>query len=117
MVRQLPSQTNRRTRRAPNADATPGPPLTSQPLLATILLSLLGGFFSYYTTWALLTPLLPEASPLQSFFPARTWAVRIPVGVLLGGIAVVLGFVGWQGLVEARRLEELDQAAEKVKAR
>lgn len=84
---------------------TPLGSFRNQPLLSTALLSVLVGSFIYYTVWALATPLLPEASPIQAFFPARTWAVRVPVGVLLAGIAVVLAFVGWQGLIEARQLE------------
>ncbi|RKF65643.1 Dolichol phosphate-mannose biosynthesis regulatory protein [Erysiphe neolycopersici] len=49
--------------------------------------------FLYYTIWTLLMPFVDSDHPLQSFFPARVWAIRIPVILLLVGSAVVGSFV------------------------
>lgn len=90
-------------------------PLRQPSLPAALLLLALVGSFAYYTLWTLLTPLLPLSSPLQACFPARKWAIRVPVGVLLLGLAVVLAFVGWQGMLEARRLKSAASTDEERK--
>ncbi|GAA5873834.1 hypothetical protein JCM3774_000697 [Rhodotorula dairenensis] len=47
--------------------------------------------FGYYTGWTLLTPFLPDSSPLLVLFPfEREWAIRLPALIILVG----LGFVG-----------------------
>jgi dolichyl-phosphate mannosyltransferase polypeptide 2 regulatory subunit len=48
-------------------------------------------------------PFLPESSPLQSFFPAREWAVRLPVLLLLSGMIGVSLFFGKVAMAEARK--------------
>ncbi|MCJ1309158.1 hypothetical protein MMC25_002813 [Agyrium rufum] len=49
--------------------------------------------FLYYTTWTLLMPFVDDDHPLQSFFPPRVWAIRIPVILMLLGSAVVGSFL------------------------
>ncbi|KZZ95914.1 dolichol phosphate-mannose biosynthesis regulatory protein [Moelleriella libera RCEF 2490] len=50
--------------------------------------------FTYYTIWTLLMPFVDDDHPLQSFFPPREWAIRIPVILVLLGSAVVGSFLG-----------------------
>ncbi|EMC94347.1 hypothetical protein BAUCODRAFT_48394, partial [Baudoinia panamericana UAMH 10762] len=49
--------------------------------------------FLYYTIWTLLLPFVDSDHPLQSLFPPRVWAIRIPVILLLLGGAVVGSFL------------------------
>ncbi|KAK2072238.1 hypothetical protein P8C59_006608 [Phyllachora maydis] len=49
--------------------------------------------FVYYTIWTLLMPFVDSDHPLQSFFPPREWAIRIPVILILLGSAVVGSFL------------------------
>ncbi|TKA32334.1 hypothetical protein B0A50_01440 [Salinomyces thailandicus] len=49
--------------------------------------------FLYYTIWTLLLPFVDSKHPIQSFFPAPVWAIRIPVILLLLGGAVVGSFL------------------------
>ncbi|KAF3937198.1 hypothetical protein ABW19_dt0204100 [Dactylella cylindrospora] len=49
--------------------------------------------FLYYTVWTLLTPFIDDDHPIQSLFPPRVWAIRIPVILLLIGSAVVGSFL------------------------
>lgn len=85
-----------------------------QPILPALILVALVGSFLYYTL-TILTPLLPETSPLHDLFPSRKWAVAGLVGVLLLGIALVLGWMGWQGLMEVERREKRQAAGINVK--
>jgi len=41
-----------------------------------------------------LQPFVDEDHPLQSLFPPRVWAIRIPVILILLGSAVVGSFLG-----------------------
>jgi dolichyl-phosphate mannosyltransferase polypeptide 2 regulatory subunit len=65
--------------------------------------------FAYYTVWTLFMvcgPLRPSETPtdthqpfvdenieLHNFFPPRVWAIRIPMMIILVGIAVVGSFL------------------------
>lgn len=49
--------------------------------------------FIYYSVWVFLVPFLDESHPLQSLFPAREWAVRIPALLLIGGVALIGTFI------------------------
>lgn len=49
--------------------------------------------FAYYTVWTLLMPFVDDSHPIQSLFPPRVWAIRIPVILLLLGGAVVGSFL------------------------
>ncbi|KAK5241241.1 dolichol phosphate-mannose biosynthesis regulatory protein [Cryomyces antarcticus] len=49
--------------------------------------------FLYYTIWTLLMPFVDQDHPLQSLFPPRVWAIRIPVILILLGSAVVGSFL------------------------
>ncbi|GAA6010538.1 hypothetical protein JCM10207_001352 [Rhodosporidiobolus poonsookiae] len=75
----------------------------SDRTIGSICLSLNMTLFTYYTLWTLITPLLPDSSPLLLFFPlSREWAIRIPALILLFGLSfvgMVTGFV----LVETAR--------------
>lgn len=57
-------------------------------------------------------PFLPPTHAFQSFFPPREWAVRLPVLVLLLGVASVGGFVGLVTYKEGvkRRAREMKRA-------
>jgi len=76
------------------------------------MLILASTVFLYYTIWTLLMvrlllfrplpnvlanayaqPFVDEKHPLQSLFPPRVWAIRIPVILLLLGGAVVGSFL------------------------
>ncbi|KAG9049678.1 hypothetical protein FS837_009442 [Tulasnella sp. UAMH 9824] len=59
--------------------------------------------FIYYTTWALITPFFPNDSPIQDFFPAREWAVRIPAFILVVGMSAVGAFFGSVAIKEGRK--------------
>lgn len=49
--------------------------------------------FLYYTLWTLLMPFVDDDHPLQSLFPPRVWAIRIPVILTLLGSSVVGTFL------------------------
>ncbi|KAF8535092.1 dolichol phosphate-mannose biosynthesis regulatory, partial [Trichophaea hybrida] len=49
--------------------------------------------FIYYTIWALFMPFVDENIELHNFFPPRIWAIRIPVAIVLLGVAVVGSFL------------------------
>ncbi|KAK5055909.1 hypothetical protein LTR84_012459 [Exophiala bonariae] len=49
--------------------------------------------FLYYTLWTLLMPFVDDDHPLQSLFPHRVWAIRIPVILTLLGSSVVGTFL------------------------
>ncbi|TYJ53587.1 hypothetical protein B9479_005792 [Cryptococcus floricola] len=84
----------------------------SDKLLGGAMLLVAAFVFVYYTTWALFTPFLPSDSPLQSLFPAREWAIRLPLFVLLTGISVIGLFFGKVLLGEARKKKQ--KAGKKV---
>ncbi|ODV89493.1 hypothetical protein CANCADRAFT_139932 [Tortispora caseinolytica NRRL Y-17796] len=50
--------------------------------------------FVYYTIWALILPFVDEPNPIHQFFPAREWAVRIPLALLLVGLTAIGSFIG-----------------------
>lgn len=49
--------------------------------------------FSYYTLWALVTPLFPSDSPIQAYFPPREWAVRLPAILLMVALSFITLFI------------------------
>ncbi|KAI5804447.1 dolichol phosphate-mannose biosynthesis regulatory protein [Geopyxis carbonaria] len=49
--------------------------------------------FIYYTIWTLFMPFVVETHPLHDLFPPRVWAIRIPVILILVGMAVVGSFL------------------------
>jgi len=49
--------------------------------------------FAYYTVWTLFMPFVDENIELHNFFPPRVWAIRIPMMIILFGIAVVGSFL------------------------
>jgi len=57
------------------------------------MLVLASTVFLYYTIWTLLLPFVDSNHPIQSLFPPRVWAIRIPVILLLLGGAVVGSFL------------------------
>ncbi|GAA6020924.1 hypothetical protein JCM8202_005496 [Rhodotorula sphaerocarpa] len=67
----------------------------------------LGGsvaFFAYYSCWTLLTPFLPDSSPLLALFPlSREWAIRLPVLLLLVGLSFVGMLTGSVLVATARK--------------
>ncbi|KAK9450016.1 dolichol phosphate-mannose biosynthesis regulatory [Limtongia smithiae] len=50
--------------------------------------------FLYYTVWALFLPFVDDTHPVQNFFPAREWVIRIPVIILLTAVGVIGSFLG-----------------------
>lgn len=72
--------------------------------------------FTYYSIWTLLMPFVDEGHPLQSFFPARVWAIRIPVILILLGSAVVGSFLGTVMIRSNRKKAAKAKAAAKKKA-
>ncbi|WWD21482.1 hypothetical protein CI109_105968 [Kwoniella shandongensis] len=68
--------------------------------------------FIYYTTWALLLPFLSSSTPIQSLFPPREWAIRLPLLLLLSGITLVGLFFARVMLGEAKKKSQ--KAGKKV---
>ncbi|CAK4030631.1 dolichol phosphate-mannose biosynthesis regulatory [Lecanosticta acicola] len=79
-------------------------------LVGLAMLILASAVFLYYTIWTLLMvylkskplhssifnivqPFVDDSHPVQSLFPPRVWAIRIPVILLLLGGAVVGSFL------------------------
>ncbi|TKA63821.1 hypothetical protein B0A55_10017 [Friedmanniomyces simplex] len=65
---------------------------TLDKLVGASMLVAASAVFLYYTIWTLLLPFVDSNHPLQSLFPPRVWAIRIPVILLLLGGAVVGSF-------------------------
>ncbi|CAG8679546.1 18192_t:CDS:2, partial [Acaulospora morrowiae] len=59
---------------------------------ATLLLSSVA-LFLYYTIWALIMPFVDDGHPLHEYFPDRSYAIKIPVVILLVGLTVVFTFL------------------------
>ncbi|KAF2486604.1 dolichol phosphate-mannose biosynthesis regulatory [Neohortaea acidophila] len=83
-------------------------------LVGLAMLILASTVFLYYTTWTLLMPFI-EDEFVQSFFPPRAWAVRIPVILLLLGGAVVGSFLSLVMIRSNRK--KAAKAAQKAKAK
>ncbi|EME49595.1 hypothetical protein DOTSEDRAFT_20030 [Dothistroma septosporum NZE10] len=62
-------------------------------IVGLAMLILASTVFLYYTTWTLLMPFVDSGHPIQTLFPPRVWAIRIPVILLLLGGAVVGSFL------------------------
>ncbi|CAN6634064.1 hypothetical protein TRVA0_014S01772 [Trichomonascus vanleenenianus] len=69
--------------------------------------------FVYYTTWTFVLPFVDEPHPLYAFFPAREWAINIPVMLLLLAITVVGTFIGTV-MINSAEKERQKQAAKKT---
>ncbi|KAK9324533.1 dolichol phosphate-mannose biosynthesis regulatory [Lipomyces orientalis] len=50
--------------------------------------------FLYYTIWTLVMPFVDTTHPVQNLFPAREWAIRIPVMILLLAAGIIGSFLG-----------------------
>ncbi|KAM9881868.1 hypothetical protein VD0002_g9944 [Verticillium dahliae] len=72
--------------------------------------------FTYYTIWTLLIPFVDDDHPLQSLFPARVWAIRIPVILILLASAVVGSFLGTVMIRSNKKKAAKAKAAAKKKA-
>lgn len=59
--------------------------------------------FIYYTTWAIVLPLIDSSSPVHDYFPAREWAVRLPAFLLVVGLTAIGLFVGSTIVKENRK--------------
>ncbi|KJX95329.1 hypothetical protein TI39_contig4119g00023 [Zymoseptoria brevis] len=66
---------------------------TLDRLVGLAMLILASAVFLYYTIWTLLMPFVDDSHPIQSLFPPRVWAIRIPVILILLGGAVVGSFL------------------------
>ncbi|ELU44978.1 DPM2 domain-containing protein [Rhizoctonia solani AG-1 IA] len=49
------------------------------------------------------SPLFPAEHPLQSLFPPREWAVRLPAFILCVGLAAIGSFIGMVMVKEGRK--------------
>jgi dolichyl-phosphate mannosyltransferase polypeptide 2 regulatory subunit len=58
---------------------------------------------SLITEWSSQQPFIPSDSAIQSCFPDRIWAIRIPILLLLSGISGIGLFLGKVMLGEARK--------------
>ncbi|WVW78487.1 hypothetical protein I302_100442 [Kwoniella bestiolae CBS 10118] len=76
---------------------------TSDKLLGAAMLFVAAFVFIYYTTWALLLPFISPSSPIQSLFPPREWAIKLPLFLLLSGISAIGLFFARVSLSEARK--------------
>ncbi|KAF9792778.1 dolichol phosphate-mannose biosynthesis regulatory [Thelephora terrestris] len=59
--------------------------------------------FVYYTTWAMILPLIGSSSPVHDYFPAREWAIRLPAFLLVVGLTAIGLFVGSTIVKENRK--------------
>ncbi|KAJ3128231.1 hypothetical protein HK100_009301 [Physocladia obscura] len=66
---------------------------TSDQIVGGTLLIISLVVFVYYTTWALILPLLDTTNSLHEYFPDRVWAVRVPVILLVIGGSLIGVFV------------------------
>lgn len=75
--------------------STPTNTLPSQldRLVGLAMLTIASAVFLYYTIWTLFMPFVDADHPLQSLFPPRVWAIRIPVILILLGSTVVGSFL------------------------
>ncbi|KAJ3779274.1 dolichol phosphate-mannose biosynthesis regulatory [Lentinula raphanica] len=67
--------------------------------------------FTYYTTWAILLPLVDSSNAIHDYFPAREWAIRLPLFILVVGLSGIGFFVGSTVTKEKRK------AAQKIRLR
>ncbi|KEZ46893.1 hypothetical protein SAPIO_CDS0229 [Scedosporium apiospermum] len=72
--------------------------------------------FLYYTLWVLVMPFVDDDHVLQTLFPPRVWAIRIPVILILLGSAVVGSFIGMVMIRSNRKKAAKAKAAAKKKA-
>jgi len=75
------------------------------------MLILASTVFAYYTVWTLLMPFVDDSHALQTLFPPRVWAIRIPVILLLLGGAVVGSFLSVVMVRSNRKKAAKKQAA------
>ncbi|KAF5377025.1 hypothetical protein D9757_007753 [Collybiopsis confluens] len=59
--------------------------------------------FTYYTTWAILLPFFDTSSAIHTYFPAREWAIRLPLFILVVGLSGIGLFVGSTIMKEKRK--------------
>ncbi|KAH0610578.1 uncharacterized protein LAJ45_03402 [Morchella importuna] len=81
-------------------------------LTGLMMLLIASAVFLYYTVWTLFIPFVDEGHPLHDLFPPRVWAIRIPVILILIGIAVVGSFLSVVMIRSGRK----KAAKEKAKA-
>mmetsp|Transcript_79850 Transcript_79850/g.222164 ORF Transcript_79850/g.222164 Transcript_79850/m.222164 type:complete len:92 (-) Transcript_79850:149-424(-) len=77
--------------------------------VGTALLAISVVVFVYYTLWAIVTPFVDADHPLQSFFPARYYAIMIPTLLLVVGITVATTFVALV-LIKSGKKKKADAA-------
>ncbi|KAI8873142.1 dolichol phosphate-mannose biosynthesis regulatory, partial [Ramicandelaber brevisporus] len=65
----------------------------SDRVLGASLLLFSFAVFAYYTLWTIAMPFVDEGHPLQGFFPDRIYAIRVPVALLVFGLATIGGFI------------------------
>jgi len=96
---------------APSGPSFCSPSPSTTPSIMTVSDKVLGGgmlltalaVFVYYTTWAIILPLIDSSSPVHDYFPAREWAVRLPAFLLVVGLTAIGIFVGSTIVKENRK--------------
>ncbi|CZT17183.1 probable dolichyl-phosphate mannosyltransferase polypeptide 2 [Ramularia collo-cygni] len=78
-------------------------------LVGLAMLVVASAVFLYYSVWTLLMPFVDEKHPVQSLFPPRVWAIRIPVILILLGGAVVGSFLSLV-MIRSNRKKALKKA-------
>ncbi|KAI9477744.1 MAG: dolichol phosphate-mannose biosynthesis regulatory [Benjaminiella poitrasii] len=48
--------------------------------------------FTYFTTWAFVTPFLSEDHPIQKYFLAHDYAIYLPAALLCAGVSLITAF-------------------------
>ncbi|CEL51639.1 Dolichol phosphate-mannose biosynthesis regulatory protein OS=Dictyostelium discoideum GN=dpm2-1 PE=3 SV=1 [Rhizoctonia solani AG-1 IB] len=76
---------------------------TPDKALGAVMLLVAAFVFVYYTTWAILLPLFPADHTLQSLFPPREWAVRLPAFILCVGLTAIGSFIAMVMVKEGRK--------------
>ncbi|KAF1827908.1 dolichol phosphate-mannose biosynthesis regulatory [Dissoconium aciculare CBS 342.82] len=83
-------------------------------LVGLAMLGVATAVFLYYSLWTLVMPFVDDSHPVQSLFPPRVWAIRIPVILLLLGGAVVGSFLSLV-MIRSNRKKALKAKAAKSK--
>ncbi len=69
-----------------------------------VLLLIFGATFVYYTLWVVVTPFVEDGHALLTIFPDRSWAIIIPVMVLVVAVSSVGAFLALVMIQSAKKL-------------
>ena len=62
-------------------------------VIGLVLLGIAAFVFGYYSVWTLVLPFVPPGNALFSYFPARQYAILIPIALLTVALSFVVTFI------------------------